>query len=61
MNEMPAKLKARADRKSAKRDEKKRQIAESAIGALKELGYANILWPKEILEVTFRKCRLPSP
>lgn len=41
MNEMPAKLKARADRKSAKRDEKKRQIAESAIEALKELGYAN--------------------
>lgn len=41
MNEMPTKLRARADRKSAKRDEKKRQIAESAIEALKELGYAN--------------------
>ena len=41
MNEMPAKLKARAARKNAKRDVKKRQIAESAILALKELGYAN--------------------
>ncbi|MCX7560191.1 TetR/AcrR family transcriptional regulator [Sulfitobacter sp. F26204] len=41
MNEMPAKLKARAERKSAKRDEKKRQIAASAITALQELGYAN--------------------
>ena len=41
MNEMPAKLKARAERKNAKREEKKRQIAESAIEALKELGYAN--------------------
>lgn len=41
MNEMPAKLKARAERKNAKRDGKKRQIAESAILALKELGYAN--------------------
>lgn len=41
MNEMPTKLRARADRKTAKRDEKKRQIAESAIEALKELGYAN--------------------
>ena len=41
MNEMPAKLRARAERKSAKRDEKKRLIAESAIEALKELGYAN--------------------
>ena len=41
MNEMPAKLKARTARKNAKRDEKKRQIAESAIEALKELGYAN--------------------
>lgn len=41
MNEMPTKLKARAERKSAKRDEKKRQIARSAIEALKELGYAN--------------------
>lgn len=41
MNEMPTKLKARAERKNAKRDEKKRKIAESAIEALKELGYAN--------------------
>lgn len=41
MNEMPAKLRVRAERKSAKRDEKKRQIAKSAIEALKELGYAN--------------------
>ncbi len=41
MNEVPSKLKARAARKSAKREEKKRQIAESAIKALKELGYAN--------------------
>lgn len=41
MNEMPAKLKARAERKTAKRDAKKRQIAASAIEALKELGYAN--------------------
>jgi len=41
MNEMPAKLRARAERKTAKRDGKKRQIAESAIEALKELGYAN--------------------
>lgn len=41
MNEMPAKLQARVARKHAKRDEKKRQIAESAIEALKELGYAN--------------------
>ncbi|WP_372884669.1 TetR/AcrR family transcriptional regulator [Shimia sp.] len=41
MNELPAKLKARAERKSAKREAKKRQIAESAIEALKELGYAN--------------------
>ncbi|WP_443070248.1 TetR/AcrR family transcriptional regulator [Sulfitobacter sp.] len=38
---MPTKLKVRALRKSAKRDEKKRQIAESAIDALQELGYAN--------------------
>ncbi|WP_185960874.1 TetR/AcrR family transcriptional regulator [Aliiroseovarius halocynthiae] len=38
---MPTKLKDRADRKTAKRDAKKRQIAESAILALKELGYAN--------------------
>lgn len=41
MNEMPAKLQARAERKNAKRDVKKRQIAESAILALKELGYAH--------------------
>ncbi|WP_204114967.1 TetR/AcrR family transcriptional regulator [Shimia biformata] len=41
MNEMPAKLKQRAARKNAKRDEKKRRIAESAIEALKDLGYAN--------------------
>ena len=41
MNEMPSKLKARAERKSAKREEKRRLIAESALEALKELGYAN--------------------
>lgn len=41
MNEMPAKLKLRAARKSAKRDEKKRKIAASALTALQELGYAN--------------------
>jgi AcrR family transcriptional regulator len=41
MNEMPSKLKARAERKVAKRDAKKRQIAQSAIEALKVLGYAN--------------------
>jgi len=41
MNEIAAKLKARAARKSAKRDQKKRQIAQSALAALKELGYAN--------------------
>ncbi|MGB0505103.1 MAG: TetR/AcrR family transcriptional regulator [Pikeienuella sp.] len=41
MNEMPAKLRDRAERKSAKREEKKRLIAESAIKALMELGYAN--------------------
>ncbi len=41
MNEVPIKLKARADRKNAKRDEKKRKIAENAIEALKQLGYAN--------------------
>ena len=34
MNEMPTKLEARAARKNAKRDEKKRQIADSAIEAL---------------------------
>ncbi|MCA0869404.1 TetR/AcrR family transcriptional regulator [Seohaeicola saemankumensis] len=41
MNDFPAKLQARAARKTAKRDEKKRQIAASALNALKELGYAN--------------------
>ncbi|MGC1502989.1 MAG: TetR/AcrR family transcriptional regulator [Sulfitobacter sp.] len=41
MNEMPSKLKARSDRKNAKRGLKKQQIAESAIKALVELGYAN--------------------
>ncbi len=41
MNEMPSKLRARAERKHAKRDIKKRQIAESALLALQELGYAN--------------------
>mgnify|MGYP001954329792 CR=1 FL=1 len=41
MTEMPAKLKARFDRKAAKRDIKKKQIAGSAIDALVELGYAN--------------------
>jgi len=41
MNEMPAKFEARAARKNAKRDGRKRLIAESAIQALKELGYAN--------------------
>jgi len=41
MNEVPTKLKVRAARKNAKRGEKKRRIADSAIEALKELGYAN--------------------
>ena len=41
MNEMPPKLKDRVARKARKRDEKKHLIAESAIEALKELGYAN--------------------
>lgn len=41
MNQMPTKLQARAQRKGKKRDEKKRKIAESALQALKELGYAN--------------------
>jgi len=41
MNEMPTKLKFRAERKTKKRDEKKRLIAKSAIEAMKELGYAN--------------------
>ena len=38
---MPTKLRARAIRKSVKREEKKRQIAASAIKALQEAGYAN--------------------
>ena len=41
MNELPKKLQARTERKAAKRDEKKRQLAASALEALKELGYAN--------------------
>lgn len=41
MTTMSDKLKTRADRKTRKRAEKKRQIAESALQALKELGYAN--------------------
>lgn len=41
MNEIPTKLQARAAKKNAKRDTKKRQIADSAISALQELGYAN--------------------
>ena len=41
MTAMPQKLKARADRKSAKRDAKKRLLAASAVRALTELGYAN--------------------
>ncbi|MCV2890955.1 TetR/AcrR family transcriptional regulator [Ruegeria aquimaris] len=41
MDDLPAKPDERADRKSAKRLERKRQIADSAIEALKELGYAN--------------------
>lgn len=41
MDDVPAKLQARALRKQTKRQEKKQQIAESAIAALKELGYAN--------------------
>ncbi len=41
MNELPAKLRQRNARKRAKREEKKLQIASSALEALKELGYAN--------------------
>lgn len=41
MNALPKKLQVRSERKAAKREEKKRQIAESALAALKELGYAN--------------------
>lgn len=41
MTEKPEKLRARAKRKDARRGEKKRLIADSAIEALKELGYAN--------------------
>jgi AcrR family transcriptional regulator len=41
MTDMTITLQARADRKSAKQDKKKRQIAGSAITALHELGYAN--------------------
>ncbi|MFC6689405.1 TetR/AcrR family transcriptional regulator [Jhaorihella thermophila] len=41
MTAMSAKLKDRAARKLAKRDQKKRQIAQSALAALRELGYAN--------------------
>lgn len=41
MTEIPLKFKAAAERKSAKRSQKKRKIAESAIEALMELGYAN--------------------
>ena len=37
----PAKLKRRTTRKQTKRAEKKRQIAQSALVALRELGYAN--------------------
>lgn len=41
MTQLPQKLKERAARKTAKRDDKKRQMADSTIAALKELGYAN--------------------
>lgn len=41
MTNLTPTLQARADRKSAKQDKKKRQIADSAITALQELGYAN--------------------
>ena len=40
MNDLSQKLATRANRKHKKRDEKKRLIAESAIEALKQLGYA---------------------
>lgn len=41
MNQLASKLHERAERKSRKRDEKKKQIARSAIKALQQLGYAN--------------------
>lgn len=41
MTNLTPTLQARADRKSAKQDNKKRQIADGAITALQELGYAN--------------------
>ncbi len=41
MNEISNKLAERAERKSRKRDEKRQQIAASAIEALTQLGYAN--------------------
>ena len=41
MNEIANKLADRAERKSRKREEKRRQIAASAIEALTQLGYAN--------------------
>lgn len=41
MTALTNKLKERADRKSSKREDKKRQIAASAIKALVVLGYAN--------------------
>lgn len=41
MNEISSKLSDRAARKNRKRDEKRQKIAESAIAALTQLGYAN--------------------
>lgn len=41
MNQHATKLYDRAERKNRKRDEKKQQIARSAIKALQQLGYAN--------------------
>ncbi len=41
MEDSPAKLKERSARKQMKRAEKKQQIAQSALVALQELGYAN--------------------
>lgn len=41
MEDSPPKLKKRTTRKQTKRAEKKRQIAQSALVALRELGYAN--------------------
>ena len=41
MAQLATKLHERAERKSRKRDEKKQQIARSAIKALQQLGYAN--------------------